>query len=343
MKDILPTIQRWFDNERPFVLARVAKTWGSAPRRVGSAMAVADDGKFAGSVSGGCVEGAVIEQAAEVLETREPMLLEFGVEDERAWSVGLSCGGQIKVLLEYFPSFSEESSEREAGAAWLAALHEGEPFVVVSGFGDAGRGHCIVFPDERFFGNSAFGPGDPVASAVAAFEAGQSELLEDRLFVHVIPGKQILLIIGGTDIATHLVRLAAPLEFETVVVDPRPVFADAARFAPEPDRIMDSWPDDALAELRITADTYAVLLSHNPKIDDPALEILLRSEARYVGALGSRKTHAKRCERLREAGFSDATIERIRGPVGLDIGASSPSEIALSIMAQIVAARNQVL
>jgi len=299
-------------------------------------MAVASDHEFVGSVSGGCVEASVVEQATEVLQSREPRLLEFGVDNDLAWSVGLSCGGQIRVLLEYFPSFSDDASEREVGISWLDALRGGKPCVVVSWFEGPDHGHCLVFPDGRVVGNQR--------SEISELgRRRQSELTQSGgqdAFIHVIRGREILLIVGATDIATHLVRFAKHLDFQTVVIDPRPVFTDPSRFDPEPDRILSAWPDEALADLSLTADTYAVLLSHNPRIDDPALHRLLGSGVRYIGALGSRKTQEKRRQRLVESGFSNEQVSRIRGPVGLSIGAASPAEIALSIMAEIVASRN---
>ena len=173
--------------------------------------------------------------------------------------------------------------------------------------------------------------------------AASSELDENAsTFLHVFTGREVLLVFGATDIATYLVRFAHQVGFQTVVIDPRPAFADAARFDPAPDQILDGWPDEVIERYELTSDTYAVLLSHNPRIDDPALKLLLKSQCRYIGALGGRKTQSARRERMRDAGFSADEIDRIHGPVGLDIGAAGPAEIALSIISEIVAVRNRV-
>jgi xanthine dehydrogenase accessory factor len=303
-------------------------------------MAVTADGSFVGSVSGGCVEGAVIERAVEVMASGEPALVEFGVDDELAWSVGLSCGGRIAVLVEPFPSFSTARAERDVGEAMLEALRQHKPITIVSRIG-LNPTHWLVHADGRIMGPDPESH-DAVKRAATSTD-GRSRRVDvagEDLFVHVIRGKEVLLIIGATDIATHLVRLARPFGFESIVIDPREAFTDPSRFEPAPDRLLTMWPDDALADIPITGDTYAVLLSHNPRVDDPALTALLNAEPRYVGALGGRKTQQRRRARMIDAGFSEDQVDQIHGPVGLDIGASSPAEIALSIMAEIIAARN---
>jgi xanthine dehydrogenase accessory factor len=282
-------------------------------------MAIDADGAFVGSVSGGCVEGAVIQEAGHVLESRRPKLLEFGVDDERAWSVGLTCGGKIQVLLELFPLFSDDPAQQEAGALWLDRLERGLPLTITSRIDQA-----LVEVD--------------IANSV-----GKSGLVtsdDELVFVHHVRGLARLLIIGATDIATHLVRLARQFDFEITVVDPRPAFSDVTRFDPTPDRVLTAWPGEALTEDLLTADTFGVLLSHKPGVDDPALHRFLDAGIGYIGALGSRKTQEKRRQRLADDGFSQDQIDRIHGPVGLDIGAANPAEIALSIMAQIIAVRN---
>jgi xanthine dehydrogenase accessory factor len=336
MRDILPAMKTWAEQAKPFVLARVVSTWGSAPRRVGSGMAIASEKEFAGSVSGGCVEGAVINEAIEVLKSGQVRLLEFGVDNETAWSVGLSCGGQIRVLLEVFPLFVQDETDREVGTAWLDSLEEGRGAVVISELGGHRGGHSIVLQDGRIVGKHY----DRLAEIADEPRTGIHELGGEKAFVHAIKGRQLLLIIGATDIATHLVRLAVGFDFDTVVVDPRPAFAEAGRFDPGPTQILETWPDEALETIPLTVDTYAVLLSHNPRIDDPALRKLLASPVPYIGALGGRKTQEKRRQRMLDAGFPQRVVDRIKGPVGLDIGASSPAEIALSILAEVIATRN---
>jgi len=344
MRDIAATIGDWLDNRQRFALGRVMTTWGSAPRRVGSAMAVSDDQRVVGSVSGGCVEGEVIRAAQQVIETGEPRILDFGVSDETAWSVGLSCGGTMSVLLERFPTLLENKEAVRVGRELVSALLQSRPAVWLTLLPPDRPDHLLVYPDGRFVGNpSAFGA-SPVDDALEAYRrrfVGTEAFGDRRCFVQSIPPPAKLLVVGATDIAVHLVRLARDLDFETIVVDPRTVFASADRFSPPPDRLIAKWPEDALDEVSIDDETYAVLLTHNPRIDDPALHVLLAREVAYIGALGGTRTQRKRVERLLQAGFSISQVDRIHGPVGLDIGARSPAEIALSVLAEAVQCRNR--
>lgn len=339
MQDIWNELLQWTGAGRPLALARVIQTWGSAPRRVGAAMIVGEDLQVAGSVSGGCIEGAVIEEALQVLKTGVPRKVSYGVEDEKAWSVGLSCGGQVTVLVE----------KHLAGAApalWQAlqsAVQQHQPTMLLTQLAPAAEPHLLVYPDGRLVGTWGKGEGEAVAAALEAYEHRLNQVVEiagKQVFIQVFPRRDRLLIIGAGHITIPLVGFAHALDFETTVVDPRQVFATLERFAVLPDHLLSQWPDQALSAWEFDDDTYAVLLTHDPKIDDTALHLLLRQPVAYIGALGSRKTHAKRCERLREAGFHQEEIARIHGPAGLDINAQTPAEIALSIMAEITAARN---
>jgi xanthine dehydrogenase accessory factor len=315
MRDVFPAMKILANEGRRFALARVVATWGSAPRRPGSAMVIAEGGQVAGSVSGGCIESDVITAALASLHDGERRLCTFGVESAKAWSVGLSCGGSVSVLVQ---SFDPESRN---GRMWMAGLAEG-------------RGLKIITELE--------GTGETVDTPVCAGAetTGLQEIDGHRVFVHVIPRPDRLLIIGGADIAVHLTAMASRLDFEVTVVDPRAVFSDVERFDVPPARIETAWPQEVLGAFDPDEETYAVLLTHEPRIDDAALHILLRSPARYIGALGGRKTQDSRLSRLKQSGFSPADIARVRGPVGISIGASSPSEIAVSILAEIVAVRN---
>lgn len=334
MQDIWNEVVEWAN--RPCALARVVQTWGSSPRQVGAAMLIGGNMQVAGSVSGGCIEGAVIEEAMQVLKGNAPRQCHYGVEDEKAWSVGLSCGGEVSVWVEPHWAYTAPAIWQELRACvqqrrpavLLTRLQPAPPLLVEPGTGPTGDWGSLTQP--------------AVAAALAAHRQRQSQLVEVEgvpVFLHVFPRPEQLLVIGAGHIAIPLVQFARALDFETIVMDPRRVFAAQARFPVPPHQLLAEWPHELLSAWDLNEDTYAVLLTHDPKIDDPALQLLLKAPIAYIGALGSRKTHAKRCERLREAGFAQEEIARIRGPVGLDIGARTPAEIALSIIAQVVGAR----
>ncbi|NKB71859.1 MAG: hypothetical protein GKR89_32685 [Candidatus Latescibacteria bacterium] len=333
MRDIWGQIQQWH-GRRPFALARVVRTWGSSPRQVGAAMIVDGEMAVAGSVSGGCIEGAVVEEALQVLGGGAPRQAEYGVEDETAWAVGLSCGGELTVRVEAMPG------EGELWAALAEAVEDGEPVVWLSRL--EGDGHLLVYTDGRTVGEWGDDVDEAVAIALDAYASRQSQVVElagGETFAHVLASPDQAVIIGAGHIAVPLVGYLRALDFATVVIDPRKVFARPARFAEPPHQLFDQWPQKVLEGWNLGEDCYGILLTHDPKIDDEALHIFLRSPMVYIGALGSRKTHAKRCQRLQEAGFSAEDIQRVKGPVGLAIGAQSPAEIALSIAAEMVAAR----
>lgn len=376
MRDILDAVQRWFQEGHRFAIAIVASTWGSSPRPAGSMLAVCEDGRTSGSVSGGCVEGAVIEEALRVITSGRMSVLEFeGMDPEDVWRVGLSCGGRIMVVVCPVPAWhglpgldlDHEASpalSQPSGHPWdwppAFALARGrKPFVLVVSANGAQvvepsrpflpRGERVgiegVQPDELRERTRERHPGagsppeeDRVQRALQAYESRESGEHDGVFyFVHRRPDR--LLIVGGVHIAIPLLRLARELDFETILIEPRPAFATGERFEAAPDETYTEWPDQALAKLELDDDTYAVLLTHDPKIDDVALRILLKSPVRYIGALGSRTTQAQRRARLLEEGFTQAEVDRISGPVGLPIGAKTPAEIALSIMAEMVQVR----
>jgi xanthine dehydrogenase accessory factor len=320
MRDILPTLDRWLAEGHRFALATVVQTWGSSPRPVGSAMGVRDDGVVVGSVSGGCVESAVIEGASEALKAGEPKRLSFASIDERQiWEVGLTCGGKIDVWIE--PEPYSDPVWREAAEA----VRSGRPAVLVTQFQPLQRWTDASLP---------VGPIRPIRPIESSQEL-------DGCFVQLLPTKDRLLIIGASHIALPLIQMAKVLGFETVVIDPRSQLLVDERFPDRPDQTIHGWPQPILAEMTITPSTYAVVLSHDPKIDDAALTILLRSPAAYIGALGSKLTREKRQAELKALGFTDEELARIHGPIGLKIGARSPEEIALSILAEIVQVRGR--
>ncbi len=335
MKDVLPEIEAWTREGQPFALATVVQTWGSAPRAAGSRMVVGADGRIGGSVSGGCVEAAVVEAAREVLRTATPKLLHFGVADETAWAVGLACGGTIEVFVERpDPSFFDRARRLVQGdqAAVLATVVEGP----LAGRWLAARPDG---PAEGTLGKLT----EPVrVAALGALGEGKSlrtRVGEAAVFLDVLRPAPTLVAVGGVHIAIALTRIAQALGYRTIVVDPRPAFGNEARF-PHADRVVSEWPDEALGRIGLTRETAVAVLTHDPKLDDPALRAALVSPAFYVGALGSKATQAKRRQRLLEAGLSEAQFGRLHAPIGLDLGGRSPEEIAVSVMAQVVAVRN---
>ncbi|QPM89324.1 XdhC family protein [Pseudooceanicola algae] len=302
----------WHEAGQGAVLATVVQTWGSAPRRVGSQLAVRGDGEMAGSVSGGCVEGAVVTEALEALQDGKTRMLEYGVSDEDAFAVGLACGGTIRVLVEPVGA----AMPAEMLSALVAARAARRPVAYLVNPGTGARsledsGHEARFRMDR---------------------SGMEE--DNATFVTIFNPPLRLFIVGAVHIAQALVPMARIAGFDPLVIDPRDSFASPQRF---PDTVLHSdWPDEVLAEVGLDTRAALVLLTHDPKIDDPGLELALRSPAFYIGALGSRRTHAGRRDRLLARGFSEEDIARIHGPVGLDIGAAGPAEIAVSILAQMV-------
>lgn len=338
MRDIEEAARRWQAAGTRFALARVVAAWGSAPRRPGGAMAVTADLQVAGSLSGGCIEAAVIEEAARLLAgERGPGRLEYGIEDERAWSVGLSCGGKLSVHLGEL--------DRDLWDAIFDRLDRRRPAVLLTPMRGGGASHSLIDVDERRVRAGDAAAADAVRAACRFAAAAQESALiavsGEETFAHLLPRPDELLIVGAGHVAVHLVGFARELGFRTVVIDPRRVFAARDRFAVEPDELLAEWPDRVLDRRSVTGTTYAVLLTHDPKIDDAALSRLLGGPAAYVGALGSSRTHARRRARLRDAGFDATAIDRVHGPAGLAIGAVSPAEIALAIMAQVIEAKRR--
>ncbi|MBV1834814.1 XdhC family protein [Novacetimonas pomaceti] len=337
----------WARAGQAAALACVTSTWGSSPRPAGSMMAVSATGRIEGSVSGGCVEGAVIAEAGEVMQDGRPRSLSYGVSSEDAWSVGLACGGLLDVYVE-----SISTPERPTGTLELALLERllalrqaRQPVLLATRLSD-GR-HIVLTCGERGLQAPDVLPEDSghVASlsesARQAFHTGRSlrhiDTQAEEWFLHLIPMQPRLMIVGAVHIAQVLAPMAQTAGFAVTVIDPRTQLATADRF---PGITLDTqWPDEALDSLHIDNQTAIVTLTHDAKLDDPTLRHALRGPAFYIGALGSRKTQASRLTRLREDGFSDEQTRRIHGPVGLAIGAVGAAEIALSILAEIVAVR----
>ena len=336
MKDVLNDINQWRqENEQPIALATVVQTWGSAPRKVGAKMAMMPGGQISGSVSGGCVEGAVFETGTEVLETGKPQLLHFGVADDTAWEVGLACGGIIEVFVEPLnvPSFDLMKDIIEADRA-------GDSVTIIRGPADKLGQKLTIGREGQTVGTlGAEWDALAVEAARSSTYPRRVQLTDEvEVFVDTIRPSRTLIMVGGVHIAVALTSMAKMLGYNTIVVDPRRAFGSEARF-PHVDTLIQAWPNKAFEQIEITPETAVAMLTHDPKIDDPALKVVLNSPAFYIGALGSSKTQAKRQERLREMGFSDEVTGRIHGPIGLDINASTPEEIALSVMAEIVKAQ----
>ncbi|MEM8630153.1 MAG: XdhC family protein [Pseudomonadota bacterium] len=321
-EQIPETALDWHRSAGGAALATVVETWGSAPRPVGSQLAIGADGRIAGSVSGGCVEGAVVFEAQESLADGQPRLLDYGVSDDEAFAVGLACGGRIRVLVE------------PVGAA----LSDGMLADIVAA--RAGRMALAYAVNTSTWERRLAGPDDPALGAViAARAAADKSGFEDDWFIGLHNPPLRMIVVGAVHIAQPLVEMADLAGYDVTLVDPREAFGSAARF---PGRtISHDWPDEALAAIGLDARTAVVTLTHDPKLDDPAIETALASDVFYLGSLGSTRTHAKRVDRLIAKGIAEADIARIHAPVGLGIRARSPAEIAVSIMAQITGVLRQ--
>lgn len=340
MLDILDTVDQWIAQNRAVALATVVETWGSAPRGIGSKMAVTSDMAMIGSVSGGCVETAVVEEALESLAKGKPRLLHFGVSDDTAWEVGLACGGKISVLVEpldkqWWEKIAQDV--RQDTAAVTATVLDGD----LAGQKALVEASGLVYATDKLRDDVR----DAITQAASqALEKGASERIQINdldVLLDVYRPRPRLVIVGGAHVAMALKNFAHQLGFRVFLIDPRQAFATRERF-PDVEMISHRYPDKALLEIGLTPETYIAILTHDPKIDDPALKVALPSPAPYIGILSSRRTHEKRVERLTKAGVDPELIKRAHVPIGLNIGAQTPEEIALCIMAQIVAVRNGV-
>jgi xanthine dehydrogenase accessory factor len=309
-------------------------------------MVIGSEGEVAGSVSGGCVEGAVVEAAFQVIEDGKPRKLHFGVKDEQAWEVGLACGGEIDVFVHPLDGEAIERWQRAEGkreALCSVLVIEGPDAFVGEGYLVLKSGECIGDPlgggwDAQIIETTqhAIRGKSSRTARITAPDPGSKTL---ACFFHVLLPRPTLVGVGGVHIAIPLMSLAKKLDYRTVVIDPRRLFATRERF-PDVDLLLQSWPEDAFPKVGIDDQTAVAMLTHDPKIDDPALKIALQSEAFYVGALGSEKTQAKRRQRLEKMGVQTELIDRLHAPIGLDLGGRSPEEIALSVMAEVLQARH---
>jgi xanthine dehydrogenase accessory factor len=325
--DTLRTADLWRTRGDAVALATVVRTRRSAPRPLGSKFAVGSRGEMAGSVSGGCVEGAVVHEAQSVLEGGPPKLVFYGIANDEAWDVGLACGGEIWVWIERYEGW-ETPAERAARVTVINGDHAGTHAFVTA---DGATGEV---PAE--LADAILAAGEEAISA----ERNQTVLLDEEglIFAEALVPSPRVVVVGAVDTADALCRMAGALGWRTVVVDPRSAFATAERI-PSANEIVVKWPEEGYDEIGLRPEDHIVVLTHDPKLDDPAISGALRRGAGYVGALGSRRTQEKRRDRLRESGISDEQLARISGPVGLDIGAHTPEETAISILAEIIAVR----
>jgi len=341
MRDILEDVTRWTEQGKAIALATVVQTWGSSPRQEGAKMAISEGGEITGSVSGGCVESAVAETGLQVLKSGLPQLVHFGVADETAWSVGLACGGSLDVFVEQLDpeqfNFLRELLIHEEPAASVTVVSGPE--------GTLGQKLTLNLddPSARYGSLNSGSDEQTVELAHLVTEPSLLDLEAEgvQAFIDLMPPPPTLIVVGGNQIAITLSSLAKTMGMRTVIVDPRRAFATEERF-PEVDQLIQTWPAEAFETVPLTETTAVVMLTHDPKIDEPALELALTSPAFYVGALGSKRTQAKRRERLSERGVTEAELDRLHGPVGIKLGADTPDEIALSIMAEIVATRHSI-
>jgi xanthine dehydrogenase accessory factor len=353
VRDILDQIVKWWDAGEMFGLATVVRTFSSAPRDPGAALAVSTGGEVVGSVSGGCVEGAVYELSDDVRATGQAVLQRYGVSDDAAFSVGLTCGGIIDIFVE--PVSREKFPELGEIAA---AVRAGEPVAVatvIAGPGKVGARRVIWAADQGEPRESGtLGSGDRLDQAVDDDGRGMlaqgltgvrrygpdGERRRDELsvFVQSFAPAPRMLVFGAIDFAAAVARIGKFLGYQVTVCDARPVFATTARF-PEADEVVTDWPHRYLATVSTDERTVICVLTHDPKFDVPVLEVALRQPAAYIGAMGSRRTHEDRLERLREAGLSADELARLRSPVGLDLGARTPEETAVAIAAELIQLR----
>ena len=305
MREVATELRAWREVGEPVAIATVVETWGSSPRPLGSKMLVGRSGRMAGSVSNGCIEGDVFEEAQEVLASGRPKLVEYGVSDDVAFEVGLACGGHIEVFIQPATTVHDEA---------LRLLAEERPFILRTDLASGQTDLTKISPQTELPSRDGDRFEEPFARPA-----------------HMV-------IVGAIHIAIPLHRLAKVMGYRVTVVDARAQFATRERF-PEADEILIKWPDEALGGMTIDRSTALVILTHDPKFDLPALRAALPTSAGYIGAIGSRKTNQNRFDALRAEGFSDDQLARVHGPIGLDLGGRGAEETALGIMAEVTAVR----
>ena len=303
--DILTPTSIWLQQRRRIALATVISTWGSSPRPVGGQMAIDEKGEIIGSVSGGCIEGAVISEGINSINDGKLRIKDYGISNDMAWEVGLACGGELKVLIQ--PLDLEDK-------------------IVYSIVDKIQRREIVKLRIDCSTGSKKID--DTLENQISHFDSSKNE------FIHIIDPKPRLFIVGAVHIAQALVSLANIADYEIILIDPRDHFATKDRF---PNcKIINEWPDEALSKFHLDKSSHLVTLTHDPKIDDLALIYCMKKNFGYIGSLGSKKTHNKRYDRLLEKGFNEIELSKIHAPIGLNINAKTPAEIATSILAEII-------
>ncbi len=347
MRELIDTVDAWQAEGLDFGRAVVVRTFGSAPRPAGAVLLAAADGRLAGSVSGGCVEGAAFEQISSARLADRARVIRYGISDEQAWDVGLACGGTIDVLVE--PRLRPEiaAAARSAGVCVAIPLPADAPTAefgpATPGDGERPAAVVLVAEDGSLTGSLGSSAADAAlrtaaSNALDRGESGTVEIAGRQVFLEAYPIRPRLVVVGAVEVARFLVRFARELGYETIVVDGRASFATPARF-PDVDQLIVGWPDEVAEQIGLGPRDAVAVLTHDVKFDEPAIVEALRRGCRYVGAVGSRKTQGDRRARLKEAGLSDAQLDRLRGPIGLDLGGRAPAETALAILAEVVAER----
>jgi xanthine dehydrogenase accessory factor len=344
MREIWHELKKWRADGKKAVLATVIKVSGSSLRPEGSKMILSSDGSISGSVTGGCVEGAVFEETGAVLKTGVPKLLAYGVSDAQAWDVGLSCGGSVEIFVESVDTPAWQLVEEKLADA----LDNNRLSVIATVIKGANLSQKAFVAKDRSL-TGTLGSAELDQELLLALPENWAthtpfpHTLSDGeiVFIDFIVPLPRLIIIGASHIAIPLVALANTLDYQTIVVDARSAFATRERF-PHADELIVAWPTDELEKLNLDAATCVVCLSHDDKQDNPSLLYAVNSDARYIGALGSRVTTANRMTELRAEGATEEQLARIHAPIGLKIGSRSPAEIALSIMAEIVATAHDI-
>ena len=348
MRELLETVRAWRAEGAALGRAVVVRTFGSAPRPEGATLVVTADGRLAGSVSGGCVEGAAFEEIQAARAAGVSRVIRYGISDEQAWDVGLACGGTIDVLVEpYLRPEVEAAAGTGAGSVIVIPLPGDAPPAAFGphppGPGEAPGASLSVGEDGVLAGSTGVPDADAAIAAAAGrllVRGGSATVTAGgrQFFLEGYPATPRLVIVGAVQVAMPLARIARELGYATVVVDGRAAFATPERF-PEVDRLVVGWPDEVADEIGLGPADAVAVLTHDVKFDEPAIVEGLRRGCRYVGAVGSKKTQADRRARLRAAGVTDAELARLRGPIGLDLGGRAPAETALAIMAEVVAER----
>jgi xanthine dehydrogenase accessory factor len=340
MRELLSTIDAWRTEGRGFGRAVLIRVFGNGPRPEGATLLVADDGSIAGSVSGGCVEGAAAEEVARARGDGCSRVIRFGISDEQAWGVGLACGSTIDVLIE--PELRPEietAARQSAGAAIVIPLPADSP-------GDDGGAHPISNGEPADVivikpgGGAAHGEiADAARTLVDRRRSGVVALEGEQFFIETFAPPPRIVVFGAVQAAIPLVRIAHELGYRVVVADARAAFASRERF-PDADDLLVGWPDEVADQVSLAPDDAVVVMSHDPKLDEPAIVAATRAGCRYIGAMGSKRTQASRRQRLLAEGLTEEELSRFHGPIGLDLGGREPGEMALAILAEVVAERN---